>query len=183
MFAGAITALIGVFILIGWQINITVFNYSMQGDSPIRANASIAFLLSGISLIILHRHSFATNVLVRFFGLVISLIGIVSLAEALFHIHPVFDNFFTGHSHKSDMFIQEPVYSAINFILIGFSLIFLTLRIKNRFALEFFLILPFSISLMVFLGHLTGLHDLTGIALHFLGNIYHPVSRYNLLVL
>ena len=157
---GIITGFTGLFIFAGWQLNPDVLKNSLHNVSLINLNDSLIFILSGIALILLHRHSLFVNLLVRLIGMIIFIVGILSLAESQFGMYPAIDKFLLIIPDKIFAFGKESVYNAINSVLIGISFVLLTMKLKNRFFLKLCLILPFSISVMVFFGHWTGLHDL-----------------------
>lgn len=86
--AGAITALIGAAVLIGWQFDI----HSLKGILPfwpsMKPNAALGFLLAGLSVILMNlkNKNRTTEVISKIFAAVVVLIGLLTLIEYLFHI-------------------------------------------------------------------------------------------------
>ncbi|MBA4312387.1 MAG: hypothetical protein C0417_07135 [Chlorobiaceae bacterium] len=164
--AGAVTLCAGILVLIGWQFDIEIIKSPISGTVSMKANTAAAFLFAGLALIFLQRSGKAANILVRFCGSVIALIGLMSLAQYLF-----------GWEMKiEDILFREPggtlgtlhpglmaPNTALNFLLIGFTFLTITLQ-KQRgfFLIEFPLVFVLILCVIGFVGYVTKLEELTG---------------------
>lgn len=165
--AGIITALVGFLVLIGWQLDIEILKSLLPGAVSMKANTAAAFLLAGLTLILLQRSRPIANALVRFCALVIALVGFLSLCEYLFAWNLGID----------EILFREPGVliatlhpgrmapnTALNFALLGFAFFVLTIqRFRSSLVVEFPLIFSLSISVIGLTGYVTGLLDLTGL--------------------
>lgn len=164
--AAIITTIVGLVVLTGLQFDITIFKTFGFGGVSMKANTAAAFILAGLSLIFLQRQNHFSNMLVRFFAIVIMLVGILSLCQ----------NFFDWDFGFAEILYSEPVgtfgtshpglmapNTALNFLLIGFAFLLFTFqKLQHSYLTEFSLIFPASLSIIGLFGYLTGLIELTG---------------------
>jgi|GEM_PF-721727 len=168
--AGAITTVVGLLVLIGWQFDIAVLKNPLPGAVSMKANTAAAFLLAGLALILLQRSRPTTNLLARVCALMIVFIGFISLCEYLFAWNAGIDEILFGESKDTIGTIHPgrmAPNTALNFALLGFAFFVLTFqRIRSSFLIEFSLVFAISISVIGFVGYLTGLVELAGPAAH-----------------
>jgi len=162
--AGMVTTLIGLLVLIGWQFDIEFLKTILLSGLPMQANTAVAFILTGIALIVLQRSFSYSKMLVRILALTVILMALLSLAEHLFLLDFGIDHILIPLSDSEAIPIAAgrlPLYTSINFILVGFALALLTIpNFKKRFLLELVIIFSLSISVIVFLGYITNLNEL-----------------------
>lgn len=164
--AGIITAIVGIIVLAGWQFDITIFKTIFPNSVSMKANTAAAFLVAGLALIFLQRSGMAANIFVRFCGLVIMLIGFMSLVQHIFGWDIGFNEILfrepagtIGTSHPG---LMAPS-TALNFLLLGCAFFVFTFqRFRNSFLIEFLLVFSLIISVIGLVGYITGLEELTG---------------------
>jgi len=164
--AGAITAFVGIIVLIGWQVDSYALKTFGLGSISMKANTAACFLLAGLALVVKQRLNRSSNLIVRFLSLVIILIGILFLCQNFFGWDIGLDEFLfpepsgaIGTSHPG---LMAP-NTALNFMLIGFAFFLFTFnRFRQTFLMEFTILFPFTISVIGLFGYLTGLEELAG---------------------
>lgn len=166
LFSGIITASVGLAVLAGWQFGIEHLKSPLQGTVSMKANTAIAFLLSGIALIILQRPSPVYITITRIFGLAVALIGLLSLGEYIFGCNLGIDEMiFNDNASAIDTSNPGRIApnSALNFILLGFALIAFTFRnLKSKFIIDIAVVFSLTVSLLGILGYTSGLMEFAG---------------------
>ncbi|MDP2209558.1 MAG: CHASE3 domain-containing protein [Bacteroidota bacterium] len=164
--AGALTAVVGLLVLIGWQFDIAILKSPLPGAVSMKANTAAAFLLAGLALILLQRSSYTAKALVRLCAVMIAMVGFLSLCHHLFGwdlgINDILFREPPGAIATSYPGLMAP-NTALNFLLLGFAFFVLTYqRIRSSFLIEFPLVFAISISVIGFVGYVTGLVELAG---------------------
>lgn len=83
---GAVVALVGVFVLVGWWLDIVALKSVMPGQVSMKANTALAFVLAGSALALLSppapsKHRITAG---RWLALLVALIGALTLCEFFF---------------------------------------------------------------------------------------------------
>jgi diguanylate cyclase (GGDEF)-like protein len=146
-------SLLGMLVLYGWIANIILFKSILPNYVPMRANAAIAFIMIGISLI-LHRPFLSGKTILmtvaKLFGLIVAIFGFISMIRMLGGYPLLIEQLYTFNYSPNDYSRLSPI-AAFTFTLIGLSLMLLNGR----------RLLYFNQFLQVVIG-LTGLLILTG---------------------
>lgn len=154
LLAGTGAAITGVLVLLGWHTHTELFIRLLSGLPPMKYNAAVGFLVSGIGLgaVAYRRHR-----LVLFAGTLVGLLGALTLVE-----------FLAGISLQIDTLIVAPYVSeetitpgrmappsAITFLLTGVGLVLVGLpsRVRHR---------PFVLALFGFISAALGVVALFG---------------------
>jgi len=123
----ALIFLIGLFAVIGWQLDIELFKKTAPSLPVIAPNTAITFVLSGLLLILLgwvkENDKSIICVTVRFFSILIALLGFLTLAEYIFKLNFGIDNIFFARKMGASVVRMSP-QSALNFLLLGTALFF-----------------------------------------------------------
>ena len=82
----AIVILIGCTVLVGWMLDIAVLKSVFPGLATMKANTALGFILSGLSLWLLHTESTAprTRRIAQACAVIVSLSGLLTLGEYIF---------------------------------------------------------------------------------------------------
>ncbi|MBI5214144.1 MAG: CHASE3 domain-containing protein [Ignavibacteriae bacterium] len=177
--AGAITTLVGVFVLAGWQFDIAILKTVLPGTVSMKANTAACFFLAGVCLIFLQRSLPQNKAIIRLCAIVIASVGFLTICEYLFDWNIGLDEIL----FKEPGGAVETIHpgrlaptTALNFLLLGFAFIFLTVqRFRDNFLVEFLIIFSVSVSIIGFAGYITGFvefagfHDYTKMAFHTAG--------------
>jgi CHASE3 domain sensor protein/putative methionine-R-sulfoxide reductase with GAF domain len=165
--SGIITALAGCIILLGWLFDSNMLKTLAMGGIIVKANAAIAFMLAGLTLILLQRKELRKNLLIaRILAGALTILGSLVILQYIFNVNLGIDEFLF---HEADAFGtfhpgRMAQNTALNFILIG--LLFLSLSYpkyeRSLFNLSL-LITTFIISIIGLLGYFFGIETLTGI--------------------
>ena len=164
--AGAITAFVGIIVLIGWQVDSYALKTFGLGSVSMKANTAACFLLAGLALVVMQRPKRFSNRIVSFHALVIMLVGTLSLFHHFFGLDIGLEELLyhepsltSGTSHPG---LMAP-NTALNFLLIGIALFLFTLkRFWRNYLMEFSLIFPLTISLIGLVGYIIGFDELSG---------------------
>ncbi len=176
--AGLVTTVVGILVLVGWQVDISWLKTPVPSTVTMKANTAISFLLCGIALIIAQRRTKAIShtVIVRICSSAVVALGLVVLSQDLFSWNLGIDQLlFTDHaaavarSHPGRM---APT-TAVNFILVGIALLLLDFRRGSMLhPSDALAIVPAMIALFGVLGYLYNvesfyrLKDFTAMAPH-----------------
>ena len=84
--AGAIAVFVGALVFIGWIMNIAIFKSVFSGLATMKANTAIAFILSGLSLLLLTGSDISQRTLriAQSLASAVGLIALLTLCEYLF---------------------------------------------------------------------------------------------------
>jgi len=164
--ASIVTMLTGLFVLIGWQFDITILKTFALSADTMKPNTAACFLLAGLALFFLQRSYYFANNIVRFLALVIILMGILSLFQNLFGWDIGIDEILfrvpkgtIGTSHFGLMAHS----TALNFQLLGFAFFLFTFqRFKSSLLVEFSLVFPLSMSILWLIVYLNRIVEIAG---------------------
>jgi two-component system, sporulation sensor kinase E len=129
------TIIVGIIVMLGWIFSIQVFQEIVPGFEPMRFNASLCFVLSGIALLLTQyktrRYNNLPFVILSF---LVTLIGAITLSQDLFHFNSGLDQLFitntTGAPYYSTFPGRMAFNASVNFFLLGLG--FLALTVKKR---------------------------------------------------
>ena len=168
--ASAIVIFVSCLVLLGWMLNISIFKSVLPGEVTMKANTAIAFLLSSVSLWLLQkkRASQGRRRIGQASAFVVVIIGLLTLSQYLFNWNLGIDQLVfrelpgaVGTSHLGRM---APT-TALNFLLLGFALLFLSQRTqRNHWLFQFLTLTASLISLQPLLGYAYGFEAFYGIA-------------------
>lgn len=161
--AGLFVFFIGLIVLIGWAFDIASFKSVFPNLATMKANAALAFLLSGTSLWLLQTASKSRLAIARILAAIVALIGLLTLSEYLLGVDFKIDQLI----FKGDETIGVPFpgrmspATAFNFAIIGFSLFFLIKKdsLINRKA-QWVAAIAVLISLLALIGYAYGIQSL-----------------------
>jgi hypothetical protein len=127
--AGAIVAIVGLTILIGWWFQIDAFKRILPGAAPIKPNAGAGFFLCGAALTFLRfRKAPGVDAVVTSLGLVVMVLGLATIVEFFLDADFGFDRWLV-YSQPSAVarsaWRTHPV-TALTFLLMGAALVLRT---------------------------------------------------------
>ena len=156
---GVLTVGVGLAVLAGWAFHITMLKAVLSGYVTMKANTALCFILGGMSLLVgyLSRSRRWKRVCSPLLALLMLLISGATLVE-----------YVTGRSLGLDQFLfrDDPVSAytsdpgrmapntAVNFMLYGFALIFLSRGRKGALAAHFLVLMGLLIALLALIGYL-----------------------------
>ncbi|MBE9224605.1 PAS domain S-box protein [Phormidium sp. LEGE 05292] len=161
-YSSLVTALIGSIALIGWIFHIEFFSSGFPGLPPMRVNAALGLILSGISLWFCQENSYQKFKRSLSCGLAIVVAGIalLTLIQFLFNINLGIDELLIkdytariGYIHPGRM----AATTALNFLLVSLALILLNLG--NYSLAQGFAFGSFLISLLGLTGYIYQVQD------------------------
>ena len=97
--AGALAVLVGGLVLAGWTLDLAALKSLLPGWVSVKPNAALAFILTGIALLLSTvnpQFSTASSRLARLCGWLSGLIGLLTLCEYAFGWNPGFDQWLFG---------------------------------------------------------------------------------------
>lgn len=131
--AGIFVFLIGLSGLIGWTFDIAVLKSILPQWVAMKANTALCFLLSGLSLGLIHKNHRAFDLIQKMAAVFVALVGALTLIEYVFGQDFGIDQWFLKKPETAvGTFISDRMspLTALNFLLIGLAL--LTYRIKSN---------------------------------------------------
>jgi len=173
--ASAIVIFVCCLVLLGWMLNLLALKSFLPGLVTMKANTALSFLLSGVSLWLLHeqgerptdnfpllRHRFA-----QVCGFTVTMIGLLTLSQYLFHwnlgIAQLIFREMEGAVGTSHLGRMAPA-TALNFILIGFALLLLGRKTsRGDWSVQFLAATAALVSWQPLLGYAYGFEALYGI--------------------
>jgi len=169
--AGGATIVVGAVVLIGWMLDVPVLKSLHPDLVSMKANAALAFVLAGVSLL-LHsvsrerRAQFAA----RFLGCLVFLIGLLNVLQYAFTWDLGIDQFMFSEPHGTIGTYSSgrmALDTAISFCLLGVALVIMKAGNRWRNKLAQIIALIFGLDgLLVLLAYFYGLSDFTGIAIY-----------------
>ncbi len=148
--AGAIAIFIGALVLVGWLTNSTALKSIFTGLATMKANTALAFILSGLSLLLLTGSGVGKRPLriAQILASTSALIGLLTLSEYLFNWNLgidqlLFKDLAGGTSPPGRMAIA----TALNFLILGLAL--LILKSRRGFGIAQFLTLSAAFISMI----------------------------------
>ena len=122
----------GILVLLGWQFDIIAFLHPLQGEVPMNPMTAVAFIFSGACLLLLlyrQGNKYLLSIS-KIIAVLVSLIGLLRLL-AVFNFYDAGpDRFLFAGKMAVYLFDNKPIsmapYTAINFLLSGISLLFLS---------------------------------------------------------
>ncbi|WP_242056273.1 MULTISPECIES: EAL domain-containing protein [unclassified Nostoc] len=169
--------LIGCVVIVGWIKDITVLKSILPGWVAMKANTAICLILGGMSLWLWHEHSTigVTRRAAQVCAALVLVIGLLTLMQYAFNLNLGIDQIFfqtsidpLGDTAPGRMAVQ----TAFIFVLLGSSLLLLSLTQPKYFVAQIFAVIASFISGMGLLGYIYGnaylykFGSLTSIAIH-----------------
>ena len=160
--ASIIAILIGLLVIIGWTFNIESFKSIFPNIVAMKANTAICFILIGISLFYLNEKQISRPKLhiSQICAIIVGIIGFLTIIEYLFNNNIGIDQLlFT--ERVGAVLTTNPgrmaSTTAINFLIIGISLLIIDLKNKyGNSTYQFLVLIASSISLFSFAGYIYG---------------------------
>ena len=160
---GLLTTISGLLIIIAWQHDIAFLKTFGLGEIPIKANAGLCFLLSGLALTLLQISHPVSRTLTRLLSVFVIIIGLLSIVEIAFSVDLGIDEVLFRKVFLSGSIVgptRMALNAAICQVLTAIVLLILSLKnIRFIFILEFCLVFTFSISILGLLGFIFGLAE------------------------
>ncbi|KAF0108989.1 MAG: histidine kinase [Anaerolineaceae bacterium] len=164
----AAVILVGCLALMGWIFDITVLKSLLPGAVTMKANTAVCFLLAGASLWLALSNTTDRRIqrLKQACAVIVALIGLLTLSEYLFGWNLGIDQLLfkesagaVGTSHPGRMAPN----TALNFLLIGFGLLFLDWETRaGHYPAQVFIIPAGVIAMLGLLGYAYGVRVLYG---------------------
>lgn len=168
LFAGSITFLAGLLVIIGWIFDITVMKSVLPGTVTMKANTALCFILFGASLWMLVPEQAGQKVLsiARVFAFIGAIIGALTLSEYVFDLALGIDQLLF-HESAGTVETFHPgrmaPNTALNFIMLGLAL--LLLDVKTRVS-QFLALLAGLVGLLSLTGYSFGVRALYGMSFY-----------------
>lgn len=156
--ASVFSVFLGCVALAGWIAGFDPLRSLSPGMTRMKANAAIAFILSGAALWILGRKREPHDRLLhaaRLMALLVTLLGLVTL----------FEHVFDWNTGIDELFVRDPegwygplppgrpvLLAAANFTLVGFALLFLSVP-RGEWPVSFLCVVTAAISLLALMGY------------------------------
>lgn len=162
---GITTALIGVFVLLGWIFDLPNFKSVLPGLVTMKVNTTLGFIFSGTSLWLWHQNANSKQLLLRLTSQILAVIvlclGLVTLFAYAFNINLGIDQLLIKES-ANVIATSSPGRMAPNtalcFLWLGTALIFLHHRIIS--VAQSLACGSFLIALLGLIGYIFGIHSL-----------------------
>lgn len=156
---GAVVALVGLLVLVGWALDIAPLKSISPGFVSLKVNAAIAFVLCGSALALLYAppERRAPLRLVQVMAVAVILIGGVTLGEFLLDANTGFDQFLFPDETPTQTATPGRMApaAALNFVLFGLSVLLLTSRRDGRrLAAQWLSIVAGTIALLALIGYI-----------------------------
>ncbi|HAJ58251.1 MAG TPA: hypothetical protein DCP31_02415 [Cyanobacteria bacterium UBA8543] len=174
--ASVIVALIGGVVILGWIFDLAALKSVFPGLVTMKANTAICFILGGASLRLWHWQptTLMRRRAVQACALVVFLIGLATLIQYGFNINLGIDQLLFKDIQNAATPIPGRIApnSALNFCLLGLSLLLLSRRRPNYLQAQFLAIAAFLIGFLGLLGYVYGnahfytVGSITGMAIH-----------------
>jgi len=166
--SGIITALAGFVVLLGWLFDSNTLKTLALGGITVKANTAIAFMLAGLTLILLQRKELRKNLLIaRILAGALTILGSLVILQYIFNINLGIDEFLFHETEDAFGTVipgRLAPNAALNFILIGLLFLSLSYPKYERSLFNFsLLITTFIISIIGLSGYIFGIEMLTGI--------------------
>lgn len=148
-----IVILIPCLVLIGWQFNIGVLKSILPNLVKMNPTTAVLFILSGISLYLIREdHSGRKINIGKYIGLSVALIALLRVLGFNHNLDIGIDQVLFGNKLEGNRIAPN---TAVNFILVGFSLFIINDKRKNSFLpSQLTAFLAFIISLLAVFGYL-----------------------------
>jgi diguanylate cyclase (GGDEF)-like protein/PAS domain S-box-containing protein len=164
--ASVVTMLIGGATLLGWWLNLPVLKSILPQLASMKANSALGFLLGGLALWLLQTKSNQPRLLLlrRACAVLVTLIGLLTLSEYLFHGNLGIDQLLVTDNSIGEPFPGRMVpVTALNFSMLGVAL--LIIDSGRRYYLAQLLTLVAGLfALFGLLGYLYGVESFYQIA-------------------
>jgi PAS domain S-box-containing protein len=154
-----IMIVVGAFVIVGWIFYFWIPSSLLVHLYSIKPNTAICFVLSGMALwLYSEKHSNFSENLAQICGAMIFLIGIITLFEYFFNRDFAIDQWLIKPPHEKFYSISPPgrmsPFSAINFVLIGITLLFLDSKVVSYRAHQFFIAFVLFFTFFEFVNYL-----------------------------
>ena len=153
-------------VLLGWYLDILTLKSVLPGLATMKVNTAVCFVLSGLSLLLYADQTVKRVIdLKHAFAALVALVGALTLCEYLFGWDIGIDEFlYKETSAIGGSFApgRMAFITALNFLLIGSSLLLLDRSKFFRMSEVFLLIVAFN-SLLALIGYAYGIQSLYGI--------------------
>ena len=163
-FAGAAAIVAGSIVIVGWILDVQVLKSLHSSLVSMKANAALAFMLAGISLLL---HSSPgtgkLRIAARFLASLVLLVGVITVAEYAFKWDAGIDRLLFDEPEGTIGTLSPgrmAFNSAINFCFFGLAL--LTLRRRGRWGDGLAQVLALVVGLLGLLGLMAHMYGLSG---------------------
>lgn len=158
---------IGVFVLVGWQFDITIFAEPISGLVAMNPTTAVAFIFSGVAFLLMQKKGASKKLrnIGKFLAVLISLIGVCWLLTDMGIVNTGIDNLLFSAKVRTSFYnnrpnIMAPV-TAFNFILTGCCLMLLT---NKKTALPHYLSLLIGFTALIsVIGYAFGVDSFYGV--------------------
>lgn len=167
MIVGLLPVVVGLIVMISWNLGITGLESLYLPGMPIRPNAALAIMITGLGILCINYKTNTGKTAVRLSAVIVIILGAMYIGEDLFKFDFGIKNliFFGNKINFYDpKLIATPLNAGVKFVLIGIALLLFTQKKKKRFVIEFILVFILSLSSLTVLGYLTGLDILAGLS-------------------
>lgn len=167
MLSACLVMLIGLVVLTGWLFDIDYFKAVLPRFPQMKPNTALGLFVSGVGLlcVLFQTRSSATKAGAKICGLLVFLLGALTLSEYVFGTDSGFDGIFIwifSLSVDAGMPQRMSPHAALNFLLFGLSLFVMTGRRRTQRFAELPTLAGVFVALAAFLGHLYGAQQFYG---------------------
>ncbi len=162
-----LTVSIGLVVLLGWYLDILTLKSVLPGLTAMKVNTAVCFILCGLSLLLFQVKPaiVLASYLKQTSALIVIIVGALTLCEYLFGWDLGIDQLLykeLSASTDSSLPGRMAFITALNFLLVGLSLLLLYRAKLLRTSQAFLLIVVFN-SLLALMGYVYGVESLYGI--------------------
>ncbi len=156
------TIVAGITVMMGWVFNIPAYQSIIPGFEGMRFNTALCFVLfAGALLLTQYQSSAYVRAIYFIFSLLGTMIGLITVAQDLFHFTSGLDQLFVTDKTIPSYSIPFPgrmaFNASINFVFLGLGFLLLTLRTRSSNILsQFFFHLVTILSAIALIGYLYG---------------------------
>lgn len=143
-------------ILIGWQFDITLFKSIRAGLPLIAPNSAICLFLSGLALWLANLENNKARKAANILAALTFLTGALTLFEYIFSINLGIDQLIFRHAvGLAGLPVRMSPQSAVNFLVIGLSLVLIDVKTKtNKYPGQFLILITALLSLLSLFGYI-----------------------------
>lgn len=164
---GVIAVTGGGVVLLGWVFDIQWLKSIANGLASMKVNTAIGFTALGIALLLRHTERYAAVWLVRVSILLVTAIGLITLAEYVLHKNVGIDQFFLADNQTPlTRFPGRPSQmTAFNFLVLGVACLLSDCRLRQKWA-EFFAAVALLVGFVAVVGYILDVEALYGAAFY-----------------
>ncbi len=163
--AGFLTVLIGALVLVGWGLGIQILTRILSESPPMRSNTAVAFILSGIALVLVQQPNTIRMRLGQACAILVAAMGLATVAEDVSGQDLRIDNLLSTVLPIPGALPRMALDTSLSIAAIGLALLLVDTVIGRQFyPAHLFSVIVLIFSSLALLGYLYGIPSLYDIA-------------------